>query len=202
MFDSFLHIINSILPISEEITQLLNKTLKKKDIKLGDTIIKGDEINDTLFFIEKGLVRGFYYKEENNESHEVTSWIVNENNFIYVPHSFILKVPSLETVEALEDCTLISLRYDDLHEIFMKYPESNIIGRVLTETYLLLYDERIRSLRMMNAQQRHELFKKQQPDIYQRAPFKHIASFLGVSPETFSRIRTNYYQKLKNNGPN
>lgn len=84
----------------------------------------------------------------------------------------------------------------------MKYPESNIIGRVLTETYLLLYDERIRSLRMMNAQQRHELFKQQQPDIYKRAPFKHIASFLGVSPETFSRIRTNYYQKLKNNGQN
>jgi CRP/FNR family transcriptional regulator, anaerobic regulatory protein len=202
MFSSFLNILNSIVPLSQDVHNHIITVLKKKEIKAGETLVKCDEINNTLYFIEKGLVRGFYYKIENEECQEVTSWIVNENNFIYVPHSFILKIPSLETVEALEDSIVISLKYDDLHYYFTKYPETNTIGRVLTELYLLIYDERIRSLRMMTAQQRYEKFKNQYPEIYKRAPNKYIASFLGVSPETFSRIRTNYYSNSKKNKSN
>jgi hypothetical protein len=76
-----------------------------------------------------------------------------------------------------------------MQELYDIVPEANYIGRILTEIYLLMYDERVRFLRMMSAQKRNDAFRDMFPNIYDRAPKKYIASFLGLSPETLSRVR-------------
>lgn len=186
----FIDAVKSIYPISKEFQKELEKRLKRKSGKAGDLIVKIGEVNDTLYFIESGIVRSYYFKEENEERIEVTSWIINEFNFIYIPHSFIPQIPSAEAVELLEDCQFVCLKQKDLHELYTTYPEANYVGRILTEISLIMYDERVRFLRMMSAQKRHETFLANYPEIYERAPLKYIASFLGLTPETLSRVRS------------
>jgi CRP-like cAMP-binding protein len=98
-------------------------------------------------------------------------------------------VPSVESIELLEDSELISLSYKGLNELYDIAHEANYIVRILTEMYLVMYDERVRFMRMTSAQSRNDVFKTMFPDIYDRAPKKHIASFLGLTPETLSRVR-------------
>ena len=92
-------------------------------------------------------------------------------------------------MEILEPTTLISISYNSLQELYQKYHEAAFIGRLITEMYLVMYDERVRSLRMMSAKDRHDAFRENFPVIYEKAPKKHIASFLGLTPETLSRLR-------------
>jgi CRP-like cAMP-binding protein len=188
----FIEAVKSIYPISKQIQKELDKRLKRKSGKAGDLIVKIGEVNDTLYFIESGMVRSYYFKEENEneEKTEVTSWIINEFNFIYIPHSFISQTSSLEAVELLEDSEFICLKHKDLYELYNTFPEANYVGRILTEISLIMYDERVRFLRMMSAQKRHEIFQTSYPEIYERAPLKYIASFLGLTPETLSRVRS------------
>ncbi|MCP9769161.1 Crp/Fnr family transcriptional regulator [Lacihabitans sp. LS3-19] len=187
MYTPFVESLKAIYPINKETEKLLLKRLTKHVGKAGDIIVKAGEINDRLYFIEKGMVRSYYTIEESNT--EITSWFVGEFGFIYIPHSYIPQVPSVETIELLEDSEMISITYKGMQELYDMVPEANYIGRILTEMYLVMYDERVRFLRMMSAQKRNEVFQEMFPDIYDRAPKKYIASFLGLSPETLSRVR-------------
>lgn len=189
MFEFFIQAVKSIHPISPAVEKDLRKRLVKTDFKAGEQIIKIGEVNDQLHFIEKGLVRCMYYKQEKKSKTEMTSWLINDFNFVYVPHSFIAQSPSVEAVETLEPTTTISISYDALQELYGKYHEAAFIGMLITQSYLVMYDERVRSIRMMSAQDRHDSFLENFPEIYDRAPLKYIASFLGLTPETLSRIR-------------
>ena len=189
MFTSFVESLKAIHPIKKETEKLLIKKLTRHTGKAGDILVKAGDINDRLYFIEKGLVRSYYTIEENKTKTDVTSWFVGEFGFIYIPHSYIPKVPSVETIELLEDSEMISITNKAMQELYDTVPEANYIGRILTEMYLVMYDERIRFLRMMSAQKRNDAFRDMFPDIYDRAPKKYIASFLGLSPETLSRVR-------------
>jgi CRP/FNR family transcriptional regulator, anaerobic regulatory protein len=189
MFDIFIQAVKGIYPISANIQRDLEQRLVKTNHEVGEIIIPIGKVNDKLFFIEQGMVRCFYHKIEKGKKIEMTSWLINDFNFVYVPHSFIAQSPSLEAVEVLEPTTLISISYNSLQELYQKYHEAAYIGRLITEMYLVMYDKRVRSLRMMSAKDRHDSFKENFPAIYERASKKHIASFLGLTPETLSRIR-------------
>lgn len=189
MFEFFIQAVKSIHPISPAVEKELRKKLVKNDFKAGERIIKIGEVNDQLHFIEKGLVRCLYYKEEKKSKTEMTSWLINDFNFVYVPHSFIAQSPSVEAVETLEPTTTISISYAALQELYQKHHEAAYIGMLITQSYLVMYDERVRSIRMMSAQDRHDTYLENFPEIYDRAPLKYIASFLGLTPETLSRIR-------------
>ncbi len=189
MYNVFLSAIKSIYPISSEVENEIKKALEIKHFKAGDIIIKRNKINDKLFFINQGMVRAYYFKSEGKSSNEVTSWLIAENGFVYIPQSFLTQSPSVEEVEVLEDAIMTTIAYEDLQNIYQNYPETNFIGRILTEGYLVMYDNRVRSLRMMSAKDRHDSFAFNFPELYHRAPLKYIASFLGITPETLSRVR-------------
>ncbi len=114
---------------------------------------------------------------------------MQENDLILSVYSFFKQKPSYENIELLEDATLISISYADLQKMYMLFPEFNFFGRVLTENYYVKSEERLISLRMLSSQERYNTLLAAYPHIFNRVPLKHIASYLGMTPETLSRLR-------------
>jgi CRP-like cAMP-binding protein len=89
----------------------------------------------------------------------------------------------------LEDCELIQIPYSHLQQLYNDFPETERIGRILTENYYVKLEGRLMSLQFTSAKERYELLMTNNPSIIQRAPLGYIASYLGITQETLSRIR-------------
>lgn len=189
-YAQFLATLLESCPINEEIIRLIRQFLIIQKLPKGARLVSMGEIADKLFYIGQGLVRSYYYVDGK----EVTSWIAAEGDMALATNSFFKQETSSEYIELLEDSHLLFISYPDLQRLYYKHPVTNMIGRVICEKYLVIFDERIRSLRMLNAEERYYRFCRQYPDICARTPLKHIASYLGLSRFTLSRLRG---QKIK-----
>jgi CRP-like cAMP-binding protein len=139
-----------------------------------------------MCFIKKGLLRAFYVKGEN----EVSSWFMKEGDICVSIESFYGQRPGYEYIQAIEDTQLYYLYYAELELIYQKFPEFNVIGRILTIKYLTLWSEQLYAIRMQNAKERYEWLLQFHPELIQRVPQKFIASYLDITPETLSKIRS------------
>lgn len=183
--ETLLTFVNSIHPMSSGLKEYLYRTLKKQSFSKKDLILKKGKIATNIYFIEKGLVRCFY--EKNGK--EVSSWFMKEGDFIISVESFYNQKPGNETIQALEDCSVYSINHQELMYMYLHYPEFNFIGRVLTEKYYILCEQRLYSMRMQKAKERYEYLQKSHPDLMQRVTAQHLASYLGVTMETLSRVK-------------
>ncbi len=156
------------------------------NIKKKKKLLSEGEKSENIFFILKGSLR-IYYLDKKGE--ETNTWFLSENELAISVYSFFTSQPSFECIETLEDCTLITLSKNKLDELYNKHLEFNIIGRRFTELYYVRNEAQTNSLRMLTAKERYLALCSGQPHIIQRIPLGHIASYLGISPETLSRIR-------------
>lgn len=181
---SFAEAIFSFQPLEAEAIALIKDRLHVHRKEKNTVLLPLGAISDRLYFLHSGLARGYYVENDK----ETTAWFAKENDFIYSPTGFLNQKPALEAVELLEDSVLVSLAYGDLRQLYELFPATNNLGRLITENRLLFYDEWIRSLRSLTAEKRFRKFVADYPAIYERVPLKYIASFLGIAPETVSRI--------------
>jgi CRP-like cAMP-binding protein len=105
-------------------------------------------------------------------------------------YSFETQTPNFENIEILEDSTLYAISYESLQYLYHHYPEFNLLGRRLVEKYYVELMERTLSFQFQSARERYLQLLTNRPQILQRASLGHIASYLGISQETLSRIRT------------
>jgi hypothetical protein len=115
---------------------------------------------------------------------------MKEGDLIISVESFYQQKPSYESIQALEDCTLISQQYNELQEMYKRFLELNFIARVLTEKYYNLSEQRLYSIRMLRASERYKFLLDNYPELIQRVPSKYLASYLSVTEETLSRIKS------------
>ena len=146
---------------------------------------EGERCKD-LFFINKGLLRGFYF----DEAREITSWFSEENEFATCFYSFITNEPSYEYIQSIEDVDLIRISFSDLQKLYTQFPETERIGRIITESYYIKLDERIINIQFKSAKERYHKLLSSKPNLLQRASLGQIASYLGITQETLSRIRS------------
>lgn len=140
-----------------------------------------------IFFIEKGLVKTFYLKDGS----EICSSFVKEFEVAISVKSFYTRQPGNEVIQALEDTTAHYLHYDDLQEIYRKHVEFNIVGRMLAEKHNVASEERLFLMRNKTAEARFSFILKHHPEMVQRIQKRDLASYLGISASTISRIRPN-----------
>jgi CRP/FNR family transcriptional regulator, anaerobic regulatory protein len=184
--ETVLHYLNSIQPLSDELKDYLIKTLRSKEILRRDYLLKAGQISKHIYFIEQGLLRCYYLKDDL----EVSSWFMKEGDVIISVESFFKQKESTEYIQALEDAILHYISYNELQYIYSRFPEFNYIGRTLVEHYYTISEQRLHSLRMQRAQERYASLISNNPELIQRIPSKYLASYLGISEETLSRIRS------------
>lgn len=189
-----LQLFNSLHPIGKRIEQYILKTAYRCSLVKGKFLLKNGEHCDSVYFIKKGLLRGFI--KENDR--EITTWFALENELVAAIRTFALNTPAKENIQALEDCEMFAMKVTDLNNLYLKYPSFNIIGRKVMELYYVLAENRTYIIRMHEAEQKYELFLQLYAHIATRIPLTHIASFLGITVETLSRVRSKASSKNHN----
>lgn len=181
MFDNFLKD-NSNL----ELQAIIKSKTKITHFYKNEMILNQGKICKNLHFIETGLARGFRIDDEGKD---ITNWFAPEGTLATSAYSFISQKPSFENIIALEDCTMRTISRKSLYELYNQFPEMNEMGRELVEIYYLELEERVNALQFQTAKQRYENFVKQDGYLLQRTSLGYIASYLGITQETLSRIR-------------
>jgi CRP-like cAMP-binding protein len=180
-----LSFLNSIHPLSDGLKEFLSAQLVRIDVAKKKFILRQGHICENIYFVEKGLVRCFYVKDEK----EISSWFMAEGDVIASVESFFNQTTSYESIQALEDCTLYYLSYKEMQYAYREFPEFNVIGRVLVERYYKLSEQRLYSLRMQRAFEKYHYLLENFPQLIQRVPSKYLASYLSITEETLSRMR-------------
>jgi len=174
--------------ISSEIESELNSRIKTYQKKKGDFFLKQGQNDSSLFILEQGLVRVFFQKEDR----EINSWFAVENELIGSIFPLYANKPSFENIQFLEDSLIYSISSQDLNDLYKTFPQLNLIGRKIAEKLCEILEERIISLHTENAEERYKALLLKHPDLIQRVNLGHIASYLGITQETLSRIRSRF----------
>lgn len=157
-----------------------------KHIKKGDYVLREGQVCDRIIYINKGLLRTFHIKNGN----EVNTCFCMENSITSSLESFVNQTISKEYIQTIEDTSIVSLSYKNLMKLYQLNPKWESLSRLLTEKECARLSERIDTLSFETAKEKYLHLLKKQPEIIQRVAIQHIASYIGVSRETLSRIRS------------
>jgi CRP/FNR family transcriptional regulator, anaerobic regulatory protein len=177
--------LQSIHPLPEALKDHLQNILKRKEFSRKERVLKEGQVCRNVYFIEKGLFRCYSIKN----GAEICSWFMKEQDVCIAVESFLRQQPSQEFIEAMEDSTVHFITYEELQHIYRNFPEFNFTGRVLTEQYYMLSEQRSSSMRLQRSHERFAWLSERFPELLQRVPAKHIASYLGITEVTLSVIR-------------
>ena len=156
------------------------------NVHKGASILKRGDVCKCIYYVEHGLVRQFYYK--NNK--EVTEHIAYEGGIVMCIESLFKREPSRIAVESLEPSRLYAIEYDRFERLTQSsYAFCNILLNILKES-LILSQHKADTIRFENARERYARTIKDHPDIVRRAPLHIVASYLQMTPETLSRVRS------------
>jgi len=139
-----------------------------------------------LYFLQQGALRGYY----TLEAKDITHWFAFENDFVTSFHSFTTGQPAVENIQLLEGSVLWAISRENLNALLNSFPEIEKLVRIIYENYYIRLEERFINSQFKSAAERYQNLLKQAPHIIERVPLGYIASFLGLSQETLSRIRS------------
>ncbi|HMR92869.1 MAG TPA: Crp/Fnr family transcriptional regulator [Chitinophagaceae bacterium] len=185
--------ISQIAPLNKEIEKYIYDHCFPKKLLRGKFLLKPGEHCQHYYFIHKGLLRA-YIKYAGKE---ITTWINPENEITTSIRSMSNNEPSREYIQALEDSDLIVIPYTALQQLYDNYPVMNTIGRIVLEEYYGGAEDRAFISRIPNAEMRYDHFLRSSPELATRVPSKYIASYLGMTEETLSRLRRKKTMKEK-----
>ncbi|MDP1800994.1 MAG: Crp/Fnr family transcriptional regulator [Bacteroidota bacterium] len=181
-----INFINQVLPIAPQKVEELASHFQAMHLKKNEYFTKAGTICNNYLFLENGFIRAFTFDLDGNE---VTTEFYSNNQIVFEVGSFFQKIPSNENFQALEDCNGWYINYDQLQTLFHSAPEFREFGRMVLVKGFISFKQRTLSLINQSAEQRYATLIKARPEIFQKAPLKSIASYLGITDTSLSRIR-------------
>lgn len=178
--------------VSLKTAEEIANTFKAKEIMRNEFLLKEGRVADEYFFLESGFIRSFAFDTEGNE---VTTNFYSGSQVVFEVSSFFNRTIAKENFQAIEDCSGWYITYAELNNLFHSMHEFRDFGRsILVKGFSAL---KIRMLSMITetAEQRYNTLLKTNPEIFQHAALKHIASYLGITDTSLSRIRKEYSKK-------
>lgn len=162
------------------------------EINKGDLFLSEGKLSDAFLFLASGFMRSYLFDTEGNE---VTIQFYSEGSVVFEAASFFQRKTSEENIQALADCTGWILTFDQLNHLFHALPEFREAGRAMLVKTLVGLKMRTISMINQTAEQRYAQLLHLNPEIIQQAPLKYIASYLGITDTSLSRIRKDFLQK-------
>ncbi|MFA9212617.1 MAG: Crp/Fnr family transcriptional regulator [Candidatus Methylacidiphilales bacterium] len=156
------------------------------EVDKATKLVSEGQYADKSYFIAKGNARAFYLKDGK----DITDWFAFENDFINSINCYFLNIPSPHFIETIEPCILLEISKENAQILSNKYLEFDRLEKLIITKTLLQLQQRIVSMQFETAHQKYINLTKFRPDITQRVPLMYIASYLGITLETLSRIRS------------
>ena len=178
--------------LSEQEIQLLRNAVDKKVYDKSEIIFTEGNVSDEIYFVTKGCVRLFY----NVDGTDKTAFFYTEGKFICAGESYTFNIPASENYQAAEQTEIFVFTKSKIDVLLKEVPKFEIIARIATENELITSQKVIASFVTKSAEERYIDLLNTQGELFQRVPQQYIASFLGVSPETLSRIKTRVFKKM------
>lgn len=182
------------IELSDEDLEQLSQHIKIKKFKKNETIHHIGDIFKSIMFINSGIARSYIIKEDGKDFtwhfHFSNENSANLKNFFIVDYaSFTHQEPSKMNFEALEDCEVIIIDYQVLEKLYNSDIKWQFLGRIIAQEAYYLTHHRTISLLTLNAQERLNNLIEEYPNIFKQVPHYHIASFLGITPQSLSRLK-------------
>lgn len=182
--EELIQIISSFQKLDLETEAAIKRYFKKETLKKDEFLIEEGKICSKIYFIKSGAVRRFCIEDGD----ELTKWIYTDNQFVTSMSSFFEQKPSFENFQSYENTHLYSLSYSD-EQALLEYPLFIKFHIKQLRYYLSNINEFNHLFRLMTAEKKYLFLLESFPQIIRKAKLKHIASLIGVSQETLSRIR-------------
>jgi len=155
------------------------------EYKKGDQIVTEGQQRHKLFFLIKGSLKAYYIHNDK----KITDWFAFENQFITSSSSYLSDEPSLHFIETIEDCVVLETEKSSVELLCKKHHDFEHLFRVVLSKVIVQFRYRIASIQFKTVKQRYESLIEQYPQIELTVPLGDIASYLGITQETLSRIR-------------
>jgi len=185
---TFLESLDGKIQLSDREKDIIGQYIIKKRIRKKQYVLQAGDICKSIAFVQKGALRAYSVSDDGSEhimQFALEGWLISDL------HSLMTETPALYNIDALEDTEIELLTKESREEIFKLVPQYEVFTRMeLTGAYLSL-QKRVNSLISRTVEQRYLDFIKLYPNIVQRVPQHMIASYLGTTPESLSRVRKN-----------
>lgn len=171
---------------SEEDLNLIFARHEKLDFKKGDFFLKENEVSNSYYILESGIARSFVFDTDNND---ITINFFTISDIIIEASSLFQRIPSIENIQAETDCAVWKIDYDDFQELFLSIPALAEWGRAWMSYQLFYLKNRSVEMITKSATERYLALINEKPDVLKFAPLKNVASYLGITDTSLSRIR-------------
>ncbi len=189
MFDKLISNIKQHANISDEGIQKFVEALKIRHIKKKKNLLSEGDSGNYMFYINEGLFRNYIFDEQGNEH---TTDLIAQNNWFGDAEAFLSGQAAGINIEAIEDSQVFALSYEDLNRFYDEIPMFERAVRKIIERYFIKALQRARKVNRAgySAQERYQEFLRSQPKLGNRVPAIYLSSYLGITPETLSRLRS------------
>lgn len=181
----FIQALSFISPISDEAVKDLDAHIHYEEHSKNTELLKIGQVSHHIYFIRKGLARVYYFKDGN----DVTDYFAIDNQMIGAVASLFTKQPSHKGIHLIEDSGVYKMNYDDFEKICAQHHDLERAARKMATFGMLEEQARIESILFHEAKERYLELGKQYPGLLNRCPLKYIASYLGITQVSLSRLR-------------
>ena len=193
MLDQLKTYCQKIVPLSESELGLIDTYFEIKTLKKKEFLLQDNKVCNFIAFIAVGSIRHFHVKDGNEKTCDISF----EDNWVTDFQSFTYETLGKMNLQAMEETTIFLIHKQNLYKLYKQCPKYETFGRIMAENVAQKATEIAMSLSSEKPEERFQNLIAKQPDLFQRVPQKYIANFLGISPESLSRIRNRVFHKEK-----
>lgn len=193
MFQQFFQFANHFTPFSSSEKAIIEDGLIFREVPKKFPLVKLNDICREIYFMNKGCARLYYDKD----GEEITGFFFTENMLLGGLESFLAQTPTIQGIETLEPCELVVIKKEVLEKWFQEIPRMNIFIRKVLEQRFIFSQKVVASYILNSPEERYLGLFQRQPELLNRVPQHMLATYLGITPVSLSRIRKRIFEMKK-----